>query len=184
MAKRMLIDATHPEGTEVHLNGIRLTPDYGSSAEADYAVDAGTSTLTFLRPLRVGDIVGVTLLVPPESPAPGAMTVRSLKLTPAAPDGATNAFALATRAAGGPAVSLSKAEELLVSLDGVIQEPGVAYVASADTLTFTTPPEISAQPIHVGGWITLCAPPVPGMKLRAAAPVVCPVRAARNRACR
>src|SRR5262245_23154740 len=122
---------TSPEGTEIHVNGVRLTPDYGASAEADYSITVSNSTLTFVRPLRVGDIVGVTLLLPPESLAPGAVTVWALALTPAVPDGVAVNFSLATKASGGPTVTLSKSEELLVSLDGVIQEPGVSYTAAA-----------------------------------------------------
>jgi hypothetical protein len=138
-------NATHPEGSEVYLNGIRLTPNYGSSAEADYSINTSTSTLTMLRPLRLGDIVGVTLLLPPEKLAPGAVTIWSLKTTPAVPDGTAVNFVLATKAAGGPAVNITKSEELLVSLDGVIQEPAFSYTATAGTLTFVSPPESTSR---------------------------------------
>jgi hypothetical protein len=149
-------DPTHPEGTEIHVNGIRLTPDYGSSAEADYAINTTSSTLTLNRPLRVGDILSVTLLLPPESLAPGAVTVWSLNTLPETPDGTTVAFALTTKATGGPTVSISKSEEVLVSLDGVIQEPGFSYTAIGSTLTFVSPPEINARLFIT--WLQAAAP--------------------------
>jgi hypothetical protein len=138
-------DQVHPEGTEIHVNGIRLTPNYGASAEADFSVNTVTSTLTLLRPLRVGDILAVDLLVAPAKLAPGAVTVWALKTTPATPDGTTLTFTLATKATGGPMVSLTKSEELLVSLDGIIQEPGYAYTAIAASLTFTTAPTVDSR---------------------------------------
>jgi hypothetical protein len=138
-------DTENPEGTDVHLNGVRLTPSYGASAEADYTIDLGTSTLTLLRPLRLGDILGIDLLLSPEKLAPGAVTIWSLQTTPAAPDGATVAFDLATKASGGPLVNVTRSEELLVSLDGVIQEPGFSYSAIGDTLTFVFPPETGGK---------------------------------------
>jgi hypothetical protein len=152
-----VFNATHPEGTEVHANGIRLTPDYGASAEADYSIDASTSTLTLLRPLRLGDILGVTLLLPPEQLAPGAVTVYACNTTPSAPNGSAASFALATKLVGGPPVSVVRPEELLVSLDGVIQEPATAYNATGATLSFSSPPETGSR-LFVTWYKSVAAP--------------------------
>jgi hypothetical protein len=71
--------------------------------------------------------------------------VQAWKLAPlTGKDGVKVAFALATLESPGVPVTVSKNEELLVSLDGVIQEPGVGYVASGATITFSPAPAADA----------------------------------------
>jgi hypothetical protein len=139
-----LFDQAHPEGTDVHVNGVKLTPS-GAGPEGDYLVDHVASTVTLARPVRVGDIVAIDLLLSPEQLAPGSAQAWSLTFVETI-DGSRTSFTLVPKAAGGPSpVNLVRSEEAFVSLDGVIQEPGVSYTALGANLTFTTPPEANSK---------------------------------------
>src|SRR6185436_12257963 len=72
------IDTTTPEGLDAHVNGVKLMPLAAGSPEGDWSLSG--STITFLRPLRAGDIVGIDVLMPVESLGPGA--VENWKLKP------------------------------------------------------------------------------------------------------
>lgn len=56
-------------------------------------------------------------------------------------DGSTTTFTLQV---GGFPVVAGTAQNLLISIDGVLQEPGTAYQVNADQITFTTAP-VSGQ---------------------------------------
>ena len=53
-------------------------------------------------------------------------------------NGSTTAFTL--QDSGGTAVVLGNEENLMISISGVVQEPGVAYTVSGSTITFTGAP--------------------------------------------
>jgi hypothetical protein len=134
------IDAT--EGVDAHVNGIKLMPKE-TGTEGDWTLNNATSTVTFLRPLRLGDIVSFDILMANSKLGPGQVYVWALKKAEAQ-DGVRTTFTLSTKAAGGPAVTISKNEELLVSLDGVVQEPAVSYSATGATITFAQAPAADA----------------------------------------
>jgi hypothetical protein len=140
--KTFTIDATKPEGVDPHVNGVKLMPLAAGSPDGDYTLSG--STITFLRPLRAGDIVGIDILMPVEALGPGA--VENWKLSPlTGQDGVKVTFALTCAAGGGPAVTINKSEELIVSLDGVIQEPTVGYSASGSNITFVGAPTADSR---------------------------------------
>jgi hypothetical protein len=134
-----VIDPTMPEGVVPHVNGARLMPSGPGSAEGDFDFDAAASRITFLRPLRAGDIVNVDILMPVEALGPG--NVNSWRLAPLSPDGVATVFSLACADVSGPLVTVQRNEELLVSVDGVVQEPTVSYSASGATITFVSAPD-------------------------------------------
>lgn len=63
-------------------------------------------------------------------------------------DGTTTVFHMTTLPGNTPNVLASS--DLIVSIDGVIQNPDVAYVASGNTITFTTAP--SADSVEFIVW--------------------------------
>ena len=126
--------------SDVYVNGVRLVP------VSDYTVDNVTNTLHILSPLTVNSIVQWDLLLSPGQLAPGAMT--SFKCLPLMPDGVTQSFHLQySNPVGGAATDTTVGDgaQLLVSLDGVIQEVGKDYTASGHTLSMAAPPLIDAD---------------------------------------
>lgn len=128
------ITASAPEALNVYVNGVKLMPYVGGLG--DWTISG--STVTFERPLRLEDLVSMDIFLPDEALAPGSVNVWSL-VPISGQDGVKTAFSLVTKA-GSPVVSVTKSEELVVSLDGVVQEPGVSYSASGATITFATAP--------------------------------------------
>jgi hypothetical protein len=131
----LAIDAT--EGVDAHVNGVKVMPR--EVTEGDWTLDPATSTVTFLRPLRLGDVVSFDIMMANEKLGPGAVNAWSLGLTEAK-DGVRQTFTLDMEDGAGPAVTVNKNEELVVSLDGVIQEPGISYSASGSTIDFMQAP--------------------------------------------
>jgi hypothetical protein len=127
-----------PEGTMAYVNGVRLEPTF------DFTVDTVGSAITFLRGLTVNSLVIFDFLTPTTQLTPSG-TVNTVLLNPIVPDGATTTFTGLTVAMNGHAVNVAKNEELHVSINGVIQQPGTAYNASAATITFAEAPEASAN---------------------------------------
>ena len=126
------LNAANPEGLEAFVNGVRVEPTY------DFTLDVPSSTITFLRPLTLNALVIFDLLTPRSSLAPvGSATATLTK--PITPDGTTTTFTLA-KASDGSALNVAHNEELLVSVDGVLQQPGTAFTASASTITFIEAP--------------------------------------------
>lgn len=66
-----------------------------------------------------------------------ALSGNNAKLDALAFNGVTTTFNLAN---GGSAVSPASASSLLISLNGVLQEPGVAYTVSGSQITFVVAP--------------------------------------------
>lgn len=69
-------------------------------------------------------------------------TFQTVKLQNIVFDGTTTLYNLLTMAGAAPNIQVSS--DLLVSLDGVIQNPDVAYTASSNQIQFTTAPTADA----------------------------------------
>lgn len=69
-------------------------------------------------------------------------TFQTVKLQTLVFDGTKTTFTLLTMAGAAPNVQVSS--DLLVSVDGVIQNPDVAYTASGNQIQFTTAPTADA----------------------------------------
>lgn len=128
----------------VHLNGVLLVE--GSSY--DYTINTSTNTLTLAMGAPAGSIVQWALV--PQALAPMPVKAFGVTLTPSAPDGATTAF---TMAYSGGAVNALDAHALLVSLDGIVQQPGIDYNAAGATLTFPAAPRADSRL-----WVTWWSP--------------------------
>ena len=126
-----------PEGVQALVNGVRVEPVY------DYTVDTVGSSITFLRALPVGVLVIFDLLTSAAQLAPSG-SVNTVLVSPITPDGVKTTFTGLTVASNGHAVNVAKNEELLVSVDGVQQQPGTAYNASAAQITFAEAPRADA----------------------------------------
>jgi len=133
------LNQSQPEGLEVHINGVQLVQTLGGGF-GDYTIDVPTSTVTLSRPLRAEDVALIDILVPVDQLRPGAVAVYALNdITPK--DGVTKIFNLSIKNPNtGIPVAVQRPEELLVSVDGSIQQPGVNYQASLATITFTEAP--------------------------------------------
>jgi hypothetical protein len=131
------INVGTPEGLDVHVNGLRLMPV--PPVGGKWTRNDATSTITFSPALNAGDRVAVDILVPPEGLGPGDVFNWALKPLQGQ-DGVKLIFSLECADNTGPNVTINRNEELLVSVDGVIQQPAMSYTASGDTITFTTAP--------------------------------------------
>jgi hypothetical protein len=140
--------------SDVHLNGVRLV------ATSDYTINSTTSTLTLLAPAKVNAIVQWDLLVPNDQLVPGAVSIFKTTITPA-PDGVVTSFNMtyANPSTGTQPVNATSSAQMIVSLDGIVQEPGVDFNAAGAALNLTSPPPTGAKLWSV--WIAnaLLAPP-------------------------
>jgi hypothetical protein len=116
------------EGTEVFVAGDRIEP-------SQYTINVVTSVITLHAPVSAGTLVVFDLLVPFSEFAAGIGLVN-----PITADGVTTYFTGLTAVATGQPIDATKSEDLLVSIDGVIQEHVYDYTAIHATITFTTPP--------------------------------------------
>lgn len=139
-------------GVSVYLNGVRLTPDDGSGTIGDYTVNIGTSTVTLLHGAQLGFILAADVLVPPQTLAPGAVEIKGI--TPITPNGSTTVFTLTC--ADATPLNMHSPYELLVSVDGVIQQPQVAYQTSTNTITFNQAP--AADSVVFMQWFMAAGP--------------------------
>jgi hypothetical protein len=128
---------TATEGLHGLVNGVRLEPTI------DFTVDTVASTVTFARGLAVNSIVTFDILTPTSQLIPGG-SVNTMLLSPIAPNGTTTTFALSVAATGAD-ISVTKNEQLLVSVDGVQQQPGSAYNASGTLIFFAEAPAANAN---------------------------------------
>ena len=129
---------TTPEGLQAYVNGVRLTPTL------DFTLDTVGSSVTFLHGLSLNSVVAFDMLTPASMLAPSGSALTVL-LSPITPDGVKTVFTGLTVAADSAPVNVAKNEELLVSVNGVQQQPGAAYNASADTIAFAQAPEADAN---------------------------------------
>ena len=135
--KSFSFNPTSPEGVHVLVNGVRLAPT------DDYAVNTTTSTMTLARPASLNAVVVFDLLTPVSQLAP-AGSANTLLVSPIVPDGVKTTFTGLTVAANGNPLNVARNEELLVSVDGVQQQPGVSYNASAAQIVFAQAPDANA----------------------------------------
>ena len=141
------INQQDPEGVEVYVNGARLTPDNNPGMiTGDFFVNIMTSTITLAQALPAGAMVAIDVLQTASQLAPGAvaiMLIQNINTPPGFQDGVRASFVLTVKA-DGTNPNLAGPEELLVSIDGVIQEAGIQYSASGDTVTFNQAPASDA----------------------------------------
>jgi hypothetical protein len=113
---------------------------------SDYTVDGGTSTLHINSPLTVNSMVQWDLLIPAGQIAPGA--VNAFKIKTLTPDGIVTDFPLQYIDPGSGATVdavVGDGAQLLVSLDGCVQEPGVDYTANDASLHMLAAPDATAR---------------------------------------
>lgn len=128
-----ILNADPPEGLDVHRQGLKLVP------EGEWTANHTTSTVHLITPANAGDKVAIDIMVPVERLGPGPVQAWLLKPLVGI-DGTTTTFALECAAVDAPAVTVDHTEELMVSVDGVIQQPTAMYSASGDEITFVTAP--------------------------------------------
>ncbi len=141
------INAQDPQGIECYVNGARLTPDINPGMlTGDFFVNVVNSTITLAQPLPAGAMVAVDVLQTASQLAPGAVAIKqcvNINTPPGYQDGTRATFVL-TVASDGTHPNIAGPEELLVSVDGVIQEAGFQYSASGDSVTFNPAPAVDA----------------------------------------
>jgi hypothetical protein len=126
--------------SDVHLNGVRLIPD------EDYDINATTSTLTLNTPATAGSMLQWDLLVSANDLGPGA--VNAFKILPLTPDGTAQDFTLeyADPDTGTPTLAnVGDGVELMVSIDGCVQESGADFTASGASLHLMEAPPADAK---------------------------------------
>jgi hypothetical protein len=135
------------EGIEVYVNGARLTPDTSSSlSTGDYFVEVASSTIMLAQTLPAGAMVAIDVLQTASQLAPGAVAIHPMVNinTPLGfQDGSRTTFVLTVKS-DGTNPNLAGPEELLISVDGVLQEAAVQYQASGDSVTFLQAPTADA----------------------------------------
>jgi len=126
--------------TDVHLNGIRLV------GGTDYTVDKATNSLTLAVGATANSMVQWDLLVEASALAPGAISVFKIKIAPI-PDGVNKNFTMTypNPTLGDQPVAATQVAEVAISIDGIVQEPAVDFSTSANTLTFSTAPQLGCR---------------------------------------
>jgi hypothetical protein len=135
------MNAVDPEPLDVYLNGVRLLQ------LVDWTMDAATSTVTLADPARAGTIAIIDIMTPPDQLAPSRTTTKLLldfDIDPATGnpgqiDGTRTTFDLAL-ASDSSAVSVLSSVELQVTLDGIIQKPGIDFTTLTSQITFNEAP--------------------------------------------
>lgn len=148
------IDAANPEPTVVYANGVRLPPNAPVAGVGDWVLDPLTSTITLVEGLKDGDLVQVDVLARADS-ASGVLhlvtqTLLDFNIDPATDlpgqiDGVRTTFPLVLAGVGHAPVSVSSVNELVVSVDGVIQQPGVDFSVASTNITFAEAPLLGAR---------------------------------------
>jgi hypothetical protein len=128
----------------VYLNGVRQTP------QDDFAMDQPSSTITLQAGAPAGLILAIDLLVLPNQLAHGVALAKKIKPLIPAPDGTRTTFTL--QSADGSAFAVSDSAQAQISVNGVWQEPVVAYTIAVDQITFSEAPEADAYVFGV--WFT------------------------------
>jgi len=142
-----VINVQDPQGIECYVNGARLTPDNNPGLlTGDYFVSAQNNSITLAQPLPAGAMVAIDVLQTASQLAPGAVAIHpcvNINTPPGFQDGSRTTFVLTVKS-DGTNPNLAGPEELLVSVDGVIQEPAIQYAASGDSITFNQAPTADA----------------------------------------
>jgi hypothetical protein len=124
--------------SNVCVNGVRLVPNL------DYSIDVGTDTLHINAPVTLNSMVQWDLLVPPQ---PAGAVVKAWKIKTLTADGTTQNFPLQYVNAASATVdaNVGASPELVVVLDGVMQEPGSDFTASGSALHMAAVPVTGAD---------------------------------------
>ena len=148
------IDIEHPEPVVVYVNGVRLPPNAPVAGMGDWVLDPLTSTVTFVDGLKDGDIAQIDILAPGDGGA-GTARVQTQSLldfnvdpatgTPGQIDGVRTTFPLCLASAGHEPVAVTRPQELQVSVDGVLQQPGIDYAVASTNITFVEAPLVGAR---------------------------------------
>jgi hypothetical protein len=125
--------------SDVHVNGVRLVPTL------DYTVDNVGNILHINSKLTANSTVQWDMLVPPGQVAAGS--VHAWKIKALTPDGTVQDFHLQYLDSGGVTTDANVGDgaQLMVSLDGAMQEPGIDYTASGNTLHMAQPPSSTSH---------------------------------------
>lgn len=129
------------EGHDVCLNGVRLLPG------TDFTTDQAADSMTLVEAPGAGAVVQWDVMIPPDQI--NSAKVDAFKVEQLTPDGTELTFDLSyvDPSTGPPAVpcDVGTGSQLLVSLDGVIQEPGVDYTAYSSVLSMSAPPPADSK---------------------------------------
>jgi hypothetical protein len=129
------------EGHDVYLNGVRLVPT------VDYTTNPTAESMTMVEAPGAGAVVQWDLMIPPDQI--NSAKVDAFKVQPLTPDGTTKIFTLSyiDPTVGPPAVAttIGNSAQLIVSLDGVVQEPGVDFTGIDATLAMTVAPPADSR---------------------------------------
>lgn len=129
------------EGHEVFLNGVKLVP------EIDFVTDKANDSLTLVEAPGAGAVVQWSLMIPPDQINSAKMDC--FKMEPLIPDGVKQDFVLTyiDPSLGPPAIpaQVGQGQQMIVSLDGVIQEPAVDYVAIGAQLSMAIAPPADSR---------------------------------------
>lgn len=146
-----IISGTLPEPVDVHVDGLLLREQ---EAGGLWHLDAPTSTVVFTTGRTLGQIVAIEVLASPASLTP--ILVRSSTqallpfdidpLTEAAGqiDGVRTLFKLTIKAPPHAVVTTATSQEVLISVDGVLQQPGTDYIAAGGDILFNEAPQVGA----------------------------------------
>jgi len=142
-----VLNLQDPQGIEAYVNGARLTPDNNPGMiTGDFFASAQNNWITVAQPLPAGAMVAIDVLQTASQLAPGAVAIHpcvNINTPPGFQDGSRTTFVLTVKS-DGTNPNLAGPEELLVSVDGVIQEPAIQYAASGDSITFNQAPTADA----------------------------------------
>jgi hypothetical protein len=125
--------------SDVHLNGVRLVHGI------DYVIVGDALELENIVP-SINSVLQWDLLVSSDKLIPGVVFAFKCTLAPA-PDGVTTHFTLTypNPSSGTQPVNATSNAQMLVSVDGIVQEPGVDYTAAGNTLIMATAPTADAH---------------------------------------
>jgi hypothetical protein len=166
------ITAADPEPLEVYANGVRLLQTQGS-VTGDWSLDPVTSTLTLVSAPVLGTLVLIDVLAPASSLPPARVTTQQLLDFDVDPstgtagqiDGTRTTFPLALMVPPHDPITVARAVDLLVFIDGVTQKPGNDYNVTGTNITFGEPPTPGG-----GAWALWFAPDLSGLARDTAAP--------------
>jgi hypothetical protein len=145
--KSVSLMADGSQGVIVFLNGVRLTPS------EDFVVDPPSSTITLAIGASAGSVLAVDVLIPSSQLQPGrveALLVLDPNIDPVTgqpgqQDGVRTDFGLYV-AQDSSLAGVGAPEELLVSYDGALQSPGVAYtLPNPNTIRFDVAPRTDTK---------------------------------------
>jgi len=138
--------AVNGSPSTVHINGVALIGE-STGITPDYTIDMVTNTLALSAGVPAGTVVMWDLLVSRDKLAP--TLALAIKLDPITPNGTLQDFALTytdpINGTPGMAPDIGRGEQLQVSLDGIVQEPGADYTAAGNSIHFLNAPTASQR---------------------------------------